>query len=129
MEIVRAFEAGITPKTRVILASHVVNITGQITPLRAVCDMGRARKIEVIVDGAHSFAQFPFNRDQIGCDYFGTSLHKWLFAPKGTGMLYVKRDRIERIWPLRRARSIIPLYPRINWTSTIRFFVFSNGIR
>ncbi len=104
-EIVRAFEAGITPKTKVILASHVVNITGQITPIRAICDLGRARGIEVIVDGAHSFAHFPFTRDEIGCDYFGTSLHKWLFAPKGTGMLYVRRDRIERLWPLMAAEK------------------------
>ena len=99
-EIVRAFEAGITPKTKVILASHVVNITGQIVPIRAICDMARSRGIEAVVDGAHSFAQFPFTRDELGCDYFGTSLHKWLFAPKGTGMLYVRRDRIERVWPL-----------------------------
>ncbi|HEV7239883.1 MAG TPA: aminotransferase class V-fold PLP-dependent enzyme [Thermoanaerobaculia bacterium] len=104
-EITRAFEAGITPKTRVILVSHVVNITGQIVPLRAICDLGRSRGIEVIVDGAHSFAHFPFTRDEIGCDYFGTSLHKWLFAPKGTGMLYVRRDRIERLWPLMAAEK------------------------
>ena len=104
-EITRAFEAGITPKTRVMLVSHVVNITGQITPLRALCELGRARGIEVIVDGAHSFAQFPFTRDEIGCDYFGTSLHKWLFAPKGTGMLYVRRDKIERLWPLMAAEK------------------------
>ncbi len=99
-EITRAFEAGITPKTRVILVSHMVNITGQIAPVSAICELGRARGIEVIVDGAHSFAHFPFTRDSLGCDYFGTSLHKWLFAPKGTGMLYVRRDRIERVWPL-----------------------------
>lgn len=104
-EIVRAFEAGITPKTKVILASHVVNITGQITPIRAICDMARARGIETIVDGAHSFAHFPFTREQLGCDYFGTSLHKWLFAPKGTGMLYVRRARIERVWPLMAAEN------------------------
>jgi isopenicillin-N epimerase len=103
--IVRAFEAGITPKTRVMLVSHVVNITGQITPLRELCELGRARGIEVIVDGAHSFAHFPFTRDELRCDYFTTSLHKWLFAPKGTGMLYVKRDRIERIWPLMAAEK------------------------
>jgi selenocysteine lyase/cysteine desulfurase len=104
-EIVRAFEAGITPNTKVILTSHVVNITGQIGPVRAICDMARARGIEVVVDGAHSFAQFPFTRDELGCDYFGTSLHKWLFAPKGTGMLYVRRDRIERVWPLMAAEK------------------------
>lgn len=105
MEIVRAFEAGITPRTKVMLVSHVVNITGQIVPLRALCDLGRARGIEVIVDGAHSFAHFPFTRDEIGCDYFATSLHKWLFAPKGTGMLYVRRDKIAKLWPLMAAEE------------------------
>ena len=105
MDIVRAFEAGITPRTKVMLVSHVVNITGQITPLRALCDLGRARGIEVIVDGAHSFAHFPFTRDEIGCDYFGTSLHKWLFAPKGTGMLYVRREKIAKLWPLMAAEE------------------------
>ncbi len=104
-EITRAFEAGITPKTRVILASHVVNITGQITPLREICELGRSRGIEVVIDGAHSFAHFPFQRDDLGCDYFGTSLHKWLFAPKGTGMLYVRREKIERLWPLMAAEK------------------------
>jgi len=104
-EITRAFEAGITSKTRVILVSHVVFLTGQITPVAAICDLGRARGIDVFVDGAHSFAHFPFIRDQLRCDYFATSLHKWLFAPKGTGMLYVKRDRIERLWPLMAAEQ------------------------
>ena len=82
-----------------------VNITGQITPVKAVCDMARAKGIETIVDGAHSFAQFDFKQKDLGCDYFGTSLHKWLYAPKGTGMLYVKRDKIEKIWPLMAAES------------------------
>ena len=105
VEITRAFESGITAKTRVMLVSHVVFLTGQITPVAAICDLGRARGIDVIVDGAHSFAQFPFTRDSLRCDYFATSLHKWLFAPKGTGMLYVKRDRIERLWPLMAAEQ------------------------
>lgn len=103
--IVAAFEQGITPRTRVILVSHVVNITGQIVPVRAICDLGRKRGIDVIVDGAHSFAHFPFTRDALGCDFFGTSLHKWLFAPKGTGMLYVRRDRIAKLWPLMAAEK------------------------
>jgi len=102
-EITAAFEKGITPKTRLILISHQVNLTGQITPVRAVCDMARARGIETIVDGAHSFAQFEFTQKDLGCDYFGTSLHKWLYAPKGTGLLYVKRDKIEKLWPLMAA--------------------------
>ncbi len=104
-EITQAFERGITPRTRLILISHQVNITGQITPVQAVCEMARAKGIETIVDGAHSFAQFDFKHADLGCDYFGTSLHKWLYAPKGTGMLYVKRDKIEKIWPLMAAES------------------------
>ena len=67
--------------------------------------MARAKGIETIVDGAHSFAQFDFKQKDLGCDYFGTSLHKWLYAPKGTGMLYVKRDKIEKLWPLMAAES------------------------
>ena len=104
-EITAAFERGITNRTRLILIMHQVNVTGQITPVKAVCDMARTRGIEVIVDGAHSFAQFYFQQKDLGCDYFGTSLHKWLYAPKGTGMLYVKRDKIEKIWPLMAAES------------------------
>ncbi len=99
-EITAAFEKGITPKTKLILISHQINLTGQITPVKTVCDIARARGIETVVDGAHSFAQFDFTQKDLGCDYFGTSLHKWLYAPKGTGMLYVKRDKIEKIWPL-----------------------------
>jgi selenocysteine lyase/cysteine desulfurase len=105
MSIAAAFEAGVTPRTKLILISHVVNITGQITPVKAVCEMARARGIETIVDGAHSFAQFDFKQADLGCDYFGTSLHKWLYSPKGTGMLYIKRDKIEKIWPLFAAEA------------------------
>jgi selenocysteine lyase/cysteine desulfurase len=104
-EITAALEKGITDRTRLILISHQINITGQITPVKAVCDLARAKGIETIVDGAHSFAQFDFKQKDLGCDYFGTSLHKWLYAPKGTGMLYVKRDKIARIWPLMAAES------------------------
>jgi selenocysteine lyase/cysteine desulfurase len=104
-EITAAFERGITPKTKLILISHQINITGQITPVKAVCDMARAKGIETIVDGAHSFAQFDFKQKDLGCDYFGTSLHKWLYSPKGTGLLYVKRDKIAKLWPLMAAES------------------------
>jgi len=104
-EITAAFEKGITDRTKLILISHMINITGQITPVKAVCDLARGRGIETIVDGAHSFAQFDFKQKDLGCDYFGTSLHKWLYAPKGTGLLYVKRDRIEKIWPLMAAEA------------------------
>jgi len=104
-EITAAFEKGITDRTKLILISHMINITGQITPVKAVCDLARSRGIETIVDGAHSFAQFDFKRADLGCDYFGTSLHKWLYAPKGTGLLYVKRDNIGKIWPLMAAEA------------------------
>jgi selenocysteine lyase/cysteine desulfurase len=99
-EITSAFERAITPRTRLLQMAHMVNITGQITPVKAVCEMARARGIETIIDGAHSFAQFEFKQKDLNCDYFGTSLHKWLYAPKGTGMLYVKREKISKVWPL-----------------------------
>ena len=99
-EITAAFERAITPRTRLIQMAHMVNITGQITPVKAVCEMARARGIETIIDGAHSFAQFEFKQKDLNCDYFGTSLHKWLYAPKGTGMLYVKSEKISKVWPL-----------------------------
>lgn len=99
-DIAAAYERAITPRTKMILISHQINITGQINPVKKVCDMARARGIDTIVDGAHSFAQFDFKRDDIACDYFGTSLHKWLYAPKGTGMLYVRKEKIPKVWPL-----------------------------
>src|ERR1044071_8201680 len=99
-EITAAYEAGFTPRTRLVLVSHMINLTGQITPVRDICQLARKRGAETIVDGAHSFAQFNFKRDDLGCDYFGTSLHKWLHAPKGTGMLYVRKEKIKQIWPL-----------------------------
>lgn len=99
-DLATPFERAVTPKTKLILMSHQINITGQIMPVRRVCEMARARGIETIVDGAHSFAQFDFRRDDLQCDYFGTSLHKWLYAPKGTGMLYVRKEKIPKVWAL-----------------------------
>lgn len=102
-EIVRRFEAHITPRTRLILCSHIVNITGQILPVRDICRLARSRAIPVIVDGAHALAHFQFTIPDLECDYYAVSLHKWLFAPIGTGLLYVKRDRIPSLWPLMAA--------------------------
>lgn len=99
-EIVNAIEASITPKTKLILISHMINLTGQIMPVREICEMARSRGIETIVDGAHSFGQLDFKRDDLQCDYFGSSLHKWLYAPKGAGLLYVRKDKIPSVWPL-----------------------------
>lgn len=99
-DIASAFERAVTPKTKLILVSHQINLTGQINPVKKVCEMARSKGIETIVDGAHSFAQFDFKQADLGCDYFGTSLHKWIYAPKGTGMLYVKKDKIPKVWAL-----------------------------
>ena len=104
-EIVELFEENITPRTKLILMCHVINLTGQILPVREVVRMARRRGIPVIVDGAHSFAQFPFDCDDLDCDYFATSLHKWLLAPHGTGLLYVRRDRIADLWPMMAAQE------------------------
>ena len=103
--IVEQFRAAITPRTRVIEFPHITNLTGQILPVRQIVQMAREKGIEVFVDGAHAFAQFPFTRDTLDADYYGTSLHKWLHAPIGTGFLYVRRDRIKRIWPLMAASA------------------------
>lgn len=104
-DLATPFERAITPKTKMILMSHQINLTGQIMPVRKVCEMARARGIETIIDGAHAFAQFDFKRDDLQCDYYGTSLHKWLYAPKGTGMLYVKKDKIPKVWALMAAED------------------------
>ncbi len=101
--IVRLFEENITERTRVILMCHIVNITGQILPVREVVAMARARNIPVIVDGAHALAHFDFKLSDLDCDYYGVSLHKWLFAPHGTGLLYVRKDKIQPLWPLMAA--------------------------
>ena len=102
-DLARRIEAAITPRTKVIHVCHITNLTGQIFPIKKICQLGRAKGIEVIVDGAHAYAQFPFKRDDLDCDYYGTSLHKWLTAPIGTGFLYVRRTKIGKIWPLMAA--------------------------
>jgi selenocysteine lyase/cysteine desulfurase len=99
-EIVDLYAAAITPKTRLLMICHVVNITGQILPVRAICDMAHDRGVEVMVDGAHAFAQLTFHIPDLNCDYYGASLHKWLGAPLGAGILYVRRDRIAKLWPI-----------------------------
>ncbi|HYP50130.1 MAG TPA: aminotransferase class V-fold PLP-dependent enzyme [Pyrinomonadaceae bacterium] len=104
-EIAVAFEKAVSPKTKLILIAHQINLTGQINPVKTVCEMARARGIETIVDGAHSFAQFDFKQADLGCDYFGTSLHKWLYAPKGSGMLYVRKEKIPKVWALMAAEN------------------------
>ncbi|HDQ00394.1 MAG TPA: aminotransferase class V-fold PLP-dependent enzyme [bacterium] len=102
-QIVDLFKQNITPKTKIILICHVINLTGQILPVRKIVQMARQKGIPVLVDGAHSFAHFDFSRQDLDCDYFATSLHKWLCAPHGTGFLYVRRDKIKQLWPMMAA--------------------------
>jgi len=99
-ELAQAFERAITPRTKLILVSHMVSVTGQIFPIRRICEIAHQRGIEVAVDGAQSFGHFDFKVVDLGCDYFGASLHKWLMAPKVTGMLFVRRDKIAKLWSL-----------------------------
>ncbi len=96
-------EENITPKTKVIHICHITNRTGQIFPVKKICQMARSRGIEVVVDGAHAFGQFPIKHDDLDCDYYGTSLHKWVLAPIGTGFLYVRKSKIPSIWPMMAA--------------------------
>ena len=95
----RVFEA-VTARTKVIHICHMTYTTGQIFPVRRICDEARRRGILSIVDGGHTFGHFPFTRDELGCDVYGSSLHKWLCAPVGNGLLYVRKPLIRRIWPL-----------------------------
>ena len=99
-EIVNLYANAITPKTKLILVSHIINITGQILPIRKICDMAHAKGVEVLVDGAHAIAHFQFKISDLNCDYYGSSLHKWLSTPLGAGLLYVKKERMPDIWPL-----------------------------
>ncbi|MEM7372205.1 MAG: aminotransferase class V-fold PLP-dependent enzyme [Bacteroidota bacterium] len=99
-EIVQLFKQAINKKTKAILFCHMINLSGQILPAQQICSMARDHGVQTIVDGAHSFCQLAFKISDLGCDYFGTSLHKWLCAPFGTGMLYVKKDRIADLWPM-----------------------------
>lgn len=97
--IVKTYEDAFTSKTRVIEIMHMINWSGQVLPARKIARAAHNRGIDVLVDGAHTFAHLDFKIPDLECDYFGTSLHKWLYAPFGTGMLYIKKDKIKEIWP------------------------------
>jgi isopenicillin-N epimerase len=135
---VERIRSAITPKTRVIEFPHIVNITGQILPVREVVEMARPPGIEVFIDGAHSYAHFPFTRDELHCDYFACSLHKWLLAPIGTGFLYVRKEKIKSIWPLMAAAESqnenirkyeeIGTHPAANHNAVSAALAFHRGI-
>ncbi len=99
-EIVDIYRKAITPKTKMILVSHMINISGQILPIRKICDMAHEHGVQVMVDGAHAFAHIQYRIEDLHCDYYAASLHKWLSVPLGAGILYVNKTRIENVWPL-----------------------------
>jgi selenocysteine lyase/cysteine desulfurase len=137
-EIVDRVLAAVTPRTRAIELPHITNLTGQVLPIAEIVRRARERGIPVFVDGAHAFAHFPFGRDALGCDFYGTSLHKWLLAPIGTGFLHVRRARIGDIWPLMAApasmdRDIrkfeeIGTHPQANFNAIAVALSFHRGI-
>ena len=130
--------SAITPATRVLHFCHITNLTGQIFPVKRIADEARRRGIKTVVDGAHAYAHFPFTAADLGCDYYGTSLHKWLLAPIGTGFLYVRRENIKDLWPLTpaaasRADNIrkfeeIGTHPAANHNAIAEALTFHEGI-
>ncbi|MEC8703756.1 MAG: aminotransferase class V-fold PLP-dependent enzyme [Candidatus Neomarinimicrobiota bacterium] len=137
-EIVRLFEKNITSKTKMILMCHMINITGQILPVKKVVKMARKYNIPVIVDGAHTFAHFEFDANDLDCDYYASSLHKWLCAPHGTGLLYVRKNKIANLWPLQapaecsmediRKFEEIGTHPAANYLAIGDALTFHQGI-
>ncbi|MFN4892896.1 MAG: aminotransferase class V-fold PLP-dependent enzyme [Bacteroidota bacterium] len=99
-EIVSLYEQAITPKTKLLMVCHMINITGQILPIRKICDMAHAKGVKVMVDGAHAFAHIQYKISELNCDYYGTSLHKWMSVPLGAGFLYVRKGEAPKLWPL-----------------------------
>ena len=99
-DLVRRFEQAITPRTRLIMCCHMVDVTGQVLPVRAVAKTAHAHGIPVLVDGAQTFGHLAFEVNDLECDFFATSLHKWTLGPQGTGLLYVRKERIADVWPL-----------------------------
>jgi selenocysteine lyase/cysteine desulfurase len=137
-DLYERFVKGVTPKTKVILMCHITNLTGQIFPVKRVCEFARSRGIEVIVDGAHAFAQWPIKHKDVDCDFYGVSLHKWMLAPIGTGFLYVRKNRIKSLWPLMAADAKqdddirkfeeIGTHPAANHNAIAEAIVFHRGI-
>lgn len=117
-EIVQLYANAISPKTRLLIIPQMVNITGQILPVQKICDMAHSKGVEVMVDGAHAFAHIQFNIPDLHCDYYGASLHKWLSVPLGSGILYVRKEKIKKIWPLLAENDTIETIARLNHIGT-----------
>jgi selenocysteine lyase/cysteine desulfurase len=118
-EIVNLYANAITPKTKLLMVCHMINITGQILPVRKICDMAHSRGVQVMVDGAHAFGHFKFSIPELNCDYYGSSLHKWMSVPLGSGILYIRKEHIRKIWPLLASMEKDPdSILRLNHTGT-----------
>jgi selenocysteine lyase/cysteine desulfurase len=117
-EIVSLYEQAITPKTKLLMVCHMINITGQILPIRKICDMAHAKGVKVMVDGAHAFAHIQYKISELNCDYYGTSLHKWMSVPLGAGFLYVRKGEAPKLWPLLGDRLPKEDVYRLNHTGT-----------
>jgi selenocysteine lyase/cysteine desulfurase len=117
-EIVSLYEQAITTKTKLLMVCHMINITGQILPIRKICDMAHARGVKVMVDGAHAFAHIQYKISELNCDYYGTSLHKWMSVPLGAGFLYVRKGEAPKLWPLMGDRTPKEDVYRLNHTGT-----------
>jgi selenocysteine lyase/cysteine desulfurase len=120
-EIVDLYAGAITEKTRLLMVCQMINITGQILPVRKICDLAHKRGVKVIVDGAHAVAHFRFTVPELNCDFYGSSLHKWLSVPLGSGMLWVRKELIGTIWPLLASGDHHELtdIARLNHTGTL----------
>jgi isopenicillin-N epimerase len=137
-DLYRRFEEAVTPATRLILVCHITNRTGQIFPVRRICDMAHQRGIKVIVDGAHAFSHFPLQISDLNCDYYGVSLHKWTFAPVGTGFLYVRKPLIRETWALMASAEVqdgdirkfeeIGTHPAANFAAICEAITFNQNI-
>jgi len=137
-DLYQRFERAVTPRTKLILVCHITNRTGQIFPIKRICEMAHARNIPVIVDGAHAFSQFPYKISDLDCDYYGVSLHKWTYAPVGTGFLYVRKSRIASTWSLmasdaRQADDIrkfeeIGTHPAANHNAITEALIFNQNL-
>lgn len=118
-EIVQLYERAITPQTRLLMVCHIINITGHILPIRKICDMAHQKGVEVMVDGAHAVGHFKFSMKELDCDYYGSSLHKWLSAPLGAGLLFAKKEKTAQVWPrFADGRTQMDDLRRLNHTGT-----------
>ncbi|MCO4820671.1 MAG: aminotransferase class V-fold PLP-dependent enzyme [Flavobacteriaceae bacterium] len=119
-EIVQVYAEAITERTKLLMVCHMINITGHILPIKKICKMAHERGVQVMVDGAHCVGHFQFNIEELDCDYYGSSLHKWLAVPLGTGMLYVNDKHIDTLWPVFAEHQREPGdISRLNHTGTL----------